>query len=116
MDSVVLTDIKKMLGIEESVNEFDTDIQSDINAAFFTLYQLGLGLNNPVSINQATTWDEIETTAPKEVVRDYIYYKVKMVFDTPNSSSVAEAIKDRISELEFRLNIYLDNGGGVISG
>lgn len=116
MDQVILVDIKKMLGIEESVSEYDVDIQSSINSAFFVLHQLGIGSNGLIQIGPSTTWDEISTSSPKEVVRDYVYYKVKLVFDTPGSSFVADAIKDRISELEFRLNICSDNGGGIING
>lgn len=116
MTEVVLTDIKKMLGIEPEVNEFDIDVLSAVNSAFFTLYQLGIGSEEPIVIGSDTTWDDFTTTAPKNVVRDYVYLKVKMVFDPPSSSFVAEAMKDRIAELEFRLNIHVDNGGGVING
>jgi len=116
MTEVILVDIKKMLGIEESVSEFDVDILSSVNSAFFVLYQLGIGLEDPIVIDQYTRWGDFETTAPKNVMRDYVYLKVKMVFDPPSSSFVAEAMKDRISELEFRLNIHVDNGGGVVNG
>ena len=116
MDSVILTDVKKLLGISESVSEFDLDIQAAVNSAFFTLYQLGIGLTEPVQIGRGTQWDDFETTAPKEVIREYLYLKVKMVFDPPTSSFVADAMKDRIAETEFRLNIHVDNGGGVVNG
>lgn len=116
IDSIILNDIKKMLGVSESVNEFDLDIRSKVNSSFFTLYQLGVGLDEPIQIDKSTRWDEIVTTVPKEIIREYIYLKVKMVFDPPGSSFVIDATKDRISELEFRMNIYVDNGGGVING
>lgn len=116
MDSIVLEDIKKFLGISSDVYEFDIDIISAINSALFVLYQLGIGLSEPFSVDKSTTWDEIETTAPKQVIKDYIGMKVRMVFDPPSSSFVAEALRDRLSELEFRLNIHVDNGGGVVYG
>lgn len=116
MDSIILEDIKKMLGIDSVVNEFDVDILSGINSSFFTLYQLGVGLKEPIQITDITNWSEIETTAPLNVIRDYIYLKVRMTFDPPQTSFVMDAIKNRISELEFRLNINCDNGGGVIYG
>lgn len=115
-DTIILADIKKMLGIEESVSEFDLDIKSAINSAFFTLYQLGIGLLNPITIDETTTWDEFDTTAPKEVIREYLFLKVKIIFDPPTSSFVMDAQKDRIAELEFRMNIHVDNGGGIING
>lgn len=116
MDTNVLDDIKKMCGIEESTTEFDVDILSQTNSAFFVLYQLGVGLIDPITITETTTWDEIETTAPKQVIRDYVSLKVKRIFDPPSSSFVGEAMKERLAELEFRLNIQVDNGGGEIYG
>jgi len=115
-DTDIVSDIKKMLGVEESVSEFDIDIESKINSAFFTLYQLGVGLNDPIIIDSTTMWSEFDTTVPKEIIREYLYLKVKTVFDPPSSSFVMEAEKDRISELEFRINIYVDNGGGITNG
>lgn len=116
MDTVILTDIKRMLGIEESASEFDVDIISGINSAFFTLWQLGVGLDGIIRIEQSTTWDEIATSIPRDVLREYLYLKTKAVFDPATTSVVANALQDRISELEFRMNIHVDNGGGVVSG
>lgn len=116
MDESILDNIKQMLGIESLTTEFDLDICSAINSAFFTLFQLGISLTEPFQITETTTWNELTTTAPKEVIREYIYLKVRLVFDPPSSSFVAEALKDRISELEFRLNIHVDTGGGVVYG
>lgn len=112
----ILADVKQMLSIEPSVTEFDVDILSHINSAFFTLFQLGIGPTSPFYINSDTTWELFETIVPKDVVRDYLYLKTKLIFDPPSSSSLIEAIKDRIAELEFRMNIYTDNGGGIVSG
>ncbi len=36
-------------------------------------------------------------------VREYIYLKVRCVFDPPTSSSVADAMKKSMDELEWRL-------------
>lgn len=112
----ILADVKQMLSIEPSVTEFDIDILSHINSAFFTLFELGIGPTNPFYINSDTTWELFETIIPKDVVRDYLYLKTKLIFDPPSSSPLIEAIKDRISELEFRMNVYTDNGGGIVSG
>lgn len=112
MDSNILSDVKKMLGIESNTIEFDIDIVSNINAAFFTLNQLGVGPENPFTCDENSIWDDFVTSAPLDVVRDYVYMKTRLVFDPPTSSFVVEAFKERISELEFRLNIQCDDGGG----
>lgn len=113
---IILIEVKKMLGIESTTTEFDIDILTHINSAFFTLYQLGIGPSMPFSIASDTTWDLFETIIPKSIILNYLFLKTKMVFDPPTSSPLIEAMKDRISELEFRMNIYTDNGNGVVSG
>lgn len=114
MDTTVLADIKQMLGIEESSSEFDIDILSAINSALFILWQLGVGVDEQLRITESSTWNELNTSVSKEVLRDYIYLKVRLVFDPPQSSFIVDAVKDRISELEFRMNISVDNGGGEV--
>lgn len=113
---IILADVKRMLSIEPEVTEFDIDITTHINSAFFVLFELGIGPFIPFYIDTETTWASFETIVPKQVILDYLFLKTKLVFDPPTSSPLIEAIKDRIAELEFRMNIYTDNGGGVVSG
>ena len=109
MDSI-LTSIKKLLGISEEYEHFDTDIMIHINTAFETLNQLGVGPDEPFYIQDKTdTWDEFKTNGQDiRSVKTYIYLKVKMVFDPPNKSVDSEAIKNEISELEWRMNVRVD--------
>lgn len=115
-DEIILSDVKRMLGIQPEVDEFNIDVTSHINGAFLALNQLGIGPSTPFVIDATTEWSSFETIVPKNVVLDYLYLKTKLVFDPPTASNVYEAYKDRISELEFRMNIMVDNGGGVVSG
>lgn len=115
-NSIILNDVKKMLGIQIEVSEFDIDITMHINGAFFTLNQLGIGPSTPFTVTNSTTWSLFETSIPKSIVLEYLYLKTKLVFDPPTASNVYEAYKDRIAELEFRMSIMVDNGGGVITG
>lgn len=112
----ILSDVKRMLGIQPEVDEFNIDVTSHINGAFFTLNQLGIGPSTPFVIDATTEWSSFETIVPKNVVLDYLYLKTKLVFDPPTASNIFEAYKDRINELEFRMNIMVDNGGGIVSG
>ena len=115
-DDIILVELKRLLEIESETTEFDMDVLASANAAFFTLYELGIGPNTPFYMTDTTTWDKFETTIPKPIILDYIFLKTKLVFDPPSSSFVLEAFKDRINELEFRMNIYVDDGGGTIVG
>lgn len=113
-DETILSAVKRMLGIQSEVEEFDIDVTSHINGAFFTLNQLGVGPSIPFVIDTTTEWDSFETIVPKNIVLDYLYLKTKLVFDPPTASNVYEAYKDRIAELEFRMNVMVDNGGGIV--
>lgn len=109
MDSI-LTSIKKLLGISEEYEHFDADIMIHINTAFETLNQLGIGPDTPFYIQDKTdTWDEFKTNGQDiRSVKTYIYLKVKMIFDPPTNSVYSEAIKNEISELEWRMNVRVD--------
>ena len=43
-----------------------------------------------------------------ETVKAFIYMKVRMIFDPPASSVVADAFNSRIRELEWRLNVQAE--------
>lgn len=110
MDSI-LTSIKKLLGIEEDYNHFDPDIIMCINTVFTVLTQLGLGPSEGFSIEDETAvWsDFLPNTLQLEAVKTYIHLRVKLLFDPPLSSAVLEAMKQQISELEWRLNVIVEN-------
>lgn len=110
MSESILTSIKKLLGIDEDYKHFDADIMMHINTTLMILYQIGVGPSTPISISDASTvWsDFLEDAADLAGVKSYIYAKVRMVFDPPQSSAVAEALKSTISELEWRLNVACD--------
>ena len=109
MDSI-LTSIKKLLGITEEYENFDQDIIMHINSAFMILNQLGVGPKSGFSINdKSSTWNEfIQESSNLEAVKTYVHLKVKLMFDPPLSSTVIEAIKSQINELEWRLNVSVD--------
>ncbi len=110
MSESILISIKKMLGIDEAYTHFDADIIMHINTVLMILYQIGVGPSPPISISDAsTTWSDLLGDAVDLAgVKSYIYVKVRMVFDPPQSSAVAEALKSTISELEWRLNVACD--------
>ena len=108
--SSILESIKKLLGIAEHDEGFDPELKDLINAEFLTLHQLGIGPEEGFSIaSPDDKWDSYTTNLHLlDAVRQFIYLRVRLVFDPPASSTVAEAINSRISELEFRLNIQAE--------
>ena len=110
MDDSILNSIKKLLGIEKEYEHFNTDVIIHINSAISTLTQIGVGPSNGFSITgDIETWRElIGERGDLEFIKSYIYLKVKLVFDPPSSSAVIDAIKQQISELEWRIQVATD--------
>lgn len=104
----ILTSIKKMLGITEEYTHFDEDIIMHINSVFTTLTQLGVGPSEGFYIEDKTTeWvDFISDRNKLQVVKTYIYLKVRLIFDPSSLGSATLAAYERqIQELEWRLNV-----------
>lgn len=107
----ILTSIKKLLGISEDYDHFDSDLIMHINTVFTTLTQLGVGPNEGFSIeDESAKWEDF---LPDErmihSVKSYMFMKVKLMFDPPLSTGVIECIKEQIKELEWRLQVIVDS-------
>ena len=103
MDSI-LTTIKKLLGINEEYTTFDNDLIVHINSVISILSQIGVGPSDGFSIrDESSTWNELVSDKRLESVKSYVYLKVKLLFDPPQSSVVMESYNRVISELEWRI-------------
>lgn len=102
----ILDSIKKLLGIADDMTRFDADICMHINTAFSRLYQLGVGAEPFYVTNSDAKWSDFTGDDNRiEAAKSYIFVRVKMLFDPPTSSSVLEAYKITISEMEWRLEV-----------
>ena len=110
MEESILTSIKKMLGIAEEYEHFDTDLIMHINSVFSILTQLGAGPKNGFSIkDKHAVWkDFLSNSSMLEMIKTYVHHKVKLMFDPPLTSSVIESMNRIINELEWRINIAVD--------
>lgn len=115
MNNSILLSIKKMLGIDDSCLVFDLDIIMHINSIFSILNQIGIGPEDGFHINDASsTWDDFMPDLKKDSVRfdlikTYMYLRVKMLFDPPSVGAVMDSTKNLISEMEWRLKILSEN-------
>ena len=109
-DQSILLSIKKLLNIDDDDVAFDTDIIILINSEFMTLQQLGIGPEEGFSINEGdTVWADFSTdTTLLETVKAFIYMRVRLIFDPPASSVVADQFNSKINELMFRLNVQAE--------
>lgn len=107
----ILTSIKKMLGITEEYEHFDADLIMHINSVFMILNQLGVGPDEGFSIkSKEEVWNDfIQEDSQLELIKSYMYLKVRLLFDPPLNSAVIEVINRQISEFEWRLNVAVDS-------
>lgn len=104
----ILDSTKKAIGLGADYDVFDPDIIMHINTAFSTLSQLGVGPEEGFQIvDDSITWDEY-TMADKErnMVKSYVYLRVRLLFDPPETSYLINAFNDQVKELEWRLNVH----------
>lgn len=107
MDSSILASVKKILGIAEEDTSFDSVIIMHINSVLSILCQLGVGPESGFMIeDDSAVWSDFLGDSTKyTMVFNYVGLKVRMAFDPPQGSAVAEAINKNISELEWRINV-----------
>lgn len=112
MDDSILNTVKKMLGSDPTYEAFDVDLIININMVLNILNQLGVGPAAGFAITDASqTWsDFISDMSKLEMVKTYVYLKVKQVFDPNQNSNITQAYDNQIKELEWRLNVQVDPG------
>lgn len=107
----ILNSIKKLVMVDENYDAFDDILIIHINTVFANLVQMGVGPIGGFSITGETEkWSDFtEDLNYLQPVKTYVYLKVKMYFDPPQSSAYIEAINRQLNELEVRL--YTSCGG-----
>lgn len=110
MNNSILSDIKKLLGLPDEYMVFDSDIIININSCLYTLKQIGVPIKDDFIINgYEQKWNDMTDAKCIDIIKTYIYLKVKEIFDPPSSSIVAEAYRRTISELEWRISCSVDS-------
>lgn len=111
MAGSILDDTKKMLGIAADYTVFDIDILTNINGAFSTLTQLGLGPADGFIVEDNTVqWEAfIGSNKVYSSVKMYVFLKSKLGFDPPTTSFHLEALNAQLLQLEWRLNVEREN-------
>lgn len=114
MQESILTSIKKLLGITADYAHFDADIIMYINSVFMILMQLGIGPIDGFSISDSSAiWSDFLSDATWfEGVKSYVYIKVKLAFDPPQSGTVIASMEKQASEFEWRCQEEVDFRNG----
>lgn len=111
MDRSILDTIKEGIPVELDETAFDTAILMHINNALMNLNQIGVGPSEGFRIKDKTaTWgDLIGNNIKLAGVEDYIFIKVKLIFDPPPSSSVVASMEKTAEEIFWRLREAVEN-------
>ena len=101
----ILSSVKKRIGIEPEYEIYDVDIIDNINSTFSILNQLGVGPKNGFMIESSKEiWtDYVPIGQLQNLIRQYVFLRVKRIFDPTSSGNVAEAMNSEINELEWRI-------------
>lgn len=108
MEQSILTGTKKILGLAEEYAAFDHDIMTHINSTFSILNQLGVGPDAGFGIEDDTaTWSDLGVDERlTQMIRTYVFLKVRLLFDPPATQFLIEAMNKQIEEHEIRLTYF----------
>lgn len=108
----ILNSTKKLSGLMEEYEHFDSDIIMFINSVFFDLNQLGVGPSEGFTIeDDSSIWEDFlpDDKPLREAVKSYMGMKVRLKFDPPTVSSLLEALQRSINECEWRFSVHVNN-------
>lgn len=107
MTDSILDSVKKVLGIPPEHTAFDIDVAMHINSTLSTLHQLGVGPEEGFEVTGSDeTWSAfVNDVTLVNLVKTYVYLKVKLIFDPPPTSFGIAAAERQITEHESRISI-----------
>lgn len=113
----ILNSIKKMIGTPEEYTYFDVDLMIHINSVFSVLQQIGIGPAEGFSITgDSETWEDfLGDRKDLNMVKTYVFMRVKLIFDPPTSGAVMEAYKEFCKEFECRGSYVVDPGPKLVN-
>lgn len=108
-DSILLS-VKKKLGLDPTLTQFDPDIIMAINTSLNILTQLGVGPVEGISISSENdTWDQlIGDEIRLNMAKTYVWLRTRLIFDPPTTNALLASVKEQIAEYEVRLNYQVD--------
>lgn len=95
-----------MLGNEIEDTNFDHELILYINGALMVVNQLGVGPNGYRITGKENTWSEfVGSRTDLELVKTDVYLRVRLVFDPPQNSFLVSAIREQITEYDWRIEM-----------
>ena len=105
----ILETIKQMLGIDPTDESFDNELIIFINGELSAVQKLGVGPEGYKIAGKDNIWSEfLGTRTDLEEVKTNIYLRVRLLFDPPQNSFAITALKDKVGEGNFYIELYRD--------
>lgn len=110
INSSILTTIIGMLGPYETYENFAAEIRVHINTELGVLSQLGIGTKDFRITGTGETWADFlgDQAQYLSMALDYVYLRVKAIFDTQNSSLIG-ILNEKADELAWRLRTRIED-------
>lgn len=111
MDTSILRNTRKILGIGINDTSFDLDVILHINSAFAILNQMGVGPPAGFSIvDEVPVWEDfivgfLEFAPYLALVKICVYLRVRLAFDPPQVGFLLKALEEQLAEHEKRLSL-----------
>jgi hypothetical protein len=107
VEQSILSSVKKMCGVDPSQTVFDDVLLMHINSVFSDLEQLGVGPVGGFMIeDDVPTWDAFFGNDPRwSSVKSYVYFRVRLMFDPPQTQYLVNSFDEQVKKMEFRLNV-----------
>lgn len=108
MDTSILNSTKKILGLPAEDESFDLDVITAINSAFSNLTDLGVGpVEGFVITDDEPVWEDFHPALSQvqlSQVKTYVWLRVRLAFDPPQTSFAIAALNEQIREHEWRMS------------
>lgn len=105
----ILSSIKQMLNVEQSITAFDNELIMFINSAIAELIQGGVGPQSGLDVTAETSWSAFSDNS--NIVshsKQYVYCRTRLLWDSPTNSFTVNSFNDQAKESYWRAYLEAD--------
>ena len=102
----ILSSIKTMLNVEQTITAFDSELLMFINSAIAELIQGGVGPQSGLDVTAETSWSAFSDNS--NIVNHskmYVYCKTRLRWDPPSNSFICDGFTKQADESFWRAYI-----------
>jgi len=105
----ILSSIKTMLNVEQSITAFDSELLMFINSAIAELIQGGVGPQSGLDVTAETSWSAFsDDTKIVSHSKQYVYCKTRLLWDPPSNSFIVSSFEKQAEESYWRAYLEAD--------